>query len=262
MLSVLPAAPLKTLDSGALSVAILDAASRISDTYPAILIEAIGAAAYLHRGQTRANRAGMPRTPYSEHPLRNALRALRMGVTDLDVIAAIILHDTIEDCSSVIATDYLGMDASSMSAREQRECALDWMEAAFGTEITSLVKAVTNPLPSGKAVPIETRHQRYATFVHDAIHGDARVFIVKFVDFADNAAGLHHNVAGIGAGVNDKMAARLAAKYLPLIHIFEAELAASYGEIMTLVSAEGLESIIEHLTSAKTTLPVLIDLAA
>lgn len=262
MLSVLPAAPLKTLDSGALSVAILDAAGSTSDTYPAILIEAIGAATYLHRGQTRANRGRMPRTPYSEHPLRNALRALRMGVTDMDVIAAIILHDTIEDCAGVIAADYLGMDTAGLNPAELRDLAFAWMEAAFGPDITRLVAAVTNPLSSGKPVSVEVRNNRYASFVHDAIHGDPRVFIIKFVDFTDNAVGLHHNVTGLGAGVNDGMAARLAAKYLPLIDIFEAELAASYGEIMTILSAEGLESIIEHLNTAKATLPDLLDQAA
>lgn len=257
MLSVIPAAQLKDLDSGALTVAILDAVGTINPAGTDLISEAIGAATYLHRGQTRANRAGMPRTPYSEHPLRNALRALRQGVTDLDIITAIILHDVIEDCARAIVSEYLDMDTAKMGEQHLRVLAYDWMDAAFGANVTRLVRAVTNPLATGPKQPREVTNLRYANHVQDAIRDNAEVFIVKFVDFVDNAVGLHHNVSGLGAGVNDAMAARLAAKYQPLIHIFEAELASNYGEIMTYVSAEGIDMMISHLASAKNTLPGL-----
>lgn len=262
MTPVLHSAQLKTLDSGGLALAIIDNVTAISPASVPTVLDALGAATFLHREQTRANRAGMPRTPYSEHPLRNALRALRMGVTNIDVVAAIILHDTVEDCAESIINDYLGLDASEQTAAEQRDSALSWIQSFFGAEVRRLVEAVTNPLADGSKQPREVKNLRYATHVHDAIHEDADVFIVKFVDFQDNAVGLHHNVAGLGAGVNEPMAARLAAKYLPVIHIFEAELAASYGEIMTRVSPEGLETIIGHLAAAKKTLPALLDNAA
>lgn len=262
MLPVIPAAQLKNLDSGALALAIIGTTKAISPSGADRIVDALSVATYLHRNQTRANRGGMPRAPYSEHPLRNALRALRMGVTDLDIIAAIILHDTIEDCAVSILTDYLGMDTSVLDESQIRDRAYDWMKATFGTNTTRMVEAVSNPLNSGPRQPRAVSNLRYVSHVHDAIHGDADVFIVKFVDFVDNAVGLHHNVAGIGAGVNDAMAERLAAKYFPLIHIFEAELAASYGEIMTRVSAEGLEAMVAHLAAAKETLPGLMDLAA
>lgn len=262
MTPVLHTAELKSLDSGGLVLAIIDKVSGIApDSVPAIM-KALGAATFLHRTQTRANRAGMPRTPYSEHPLRNALRGLRIGVTKMDIIVAALLHDTVEDCADSIVRDYLDLEPTGMDEARKRELSLAWITDTFGAEVRRLVEKVTNPLTSGPKQPREVTNLRYATHVHDGIHDDPDVFILKILDFADNASGLHHNVSGLGAGVNDAMAARLAAKYIPVTHIFEAELAANYGEIMVLVSAEGMEAIIGHLASAKKTLPALLELAA
>lgn len=259
---VLHTAELKSLDSGGLTVAIIDTVNRIAPDSVQTVITALGAATFLHRNQTRANRAGMPRTPYSEHPLRNALRALRLGVTKMDIVVAALLHDTVEDCADSIVTDYLGLDIAGMDEARKRELSLAWIADSFGAEVRRLVEEVTNPLVTGPKQPREVTNLRYATHVHDGIHDDADVFLVKFIDFADNACGLHHNVSGLGAGVNDAMAARLAAKYIPVIHVFEAELAANYGEIMLLISADGMEAVINHLVSAKKTLPALLELAA
>lgn len=262
MTPVLHTAELKSLDSGGLALAIIDTVTKTAPDSVPTMMNALGAATFLHRHQTRANRAGMPRAPYSEHPLRNALRALRMGVTKMDIVVAALLHDTVEDCADSIVKDYLDLEPAGMDEAHKRELSLDWITDTFGAEVRRLVEEVTNPLTTGPKQPREVTNLRYTTHVHDSIQDDPDVFILKFVDFADNACGLHHNVSGLGAGVNDAMAARLAAKYIPVTHIFEAELAANYGEIMILLSAEGLEAIINHIAAAKRTLPALLELAA
>jgi (p)ppGpp synthase/HD superfamily hydrolase len=57
-------------------------------------------ASFLHRKQTRFVRGDLPRVPYIEHPLRVALRLVRWGVPDAELIAAALLHDVVEDCST------------------------------------------------------------------------------------------------------------------------------------------------------------------
>lgn len=262
MIADLSTAEMKSLDSGGLAMAILNEVSVFAPDGLKRVMDALSAATYLHRNQTRANRAGLPRTPYSEHPLRNALRVLREGVTDLDIVVAVILHDTVEDCARDIVVDYRGFSAAQWTPGQLRESALGWTEGTFGTEARRLVEAVSNPLTDTTMLSREAKNALYAAHVAAAIRNDAAVFLVKFTDFVDNAVGLHHNAAGIGTGVNDGMVARLAAKYLPVAEIFEAELAANYGAILALVSAEGMEAIIGHILSAKATLPGLLALAA
>lgn len=48
-----------------------------------------------HAGQFRKSRT--EQTPYSAHPLTLACHALAMGLADDDVIAALLLHDVVED---------------------------------------------------------------------------------------------------------------------------------------------------------------------
>ena len=61
----------------------------------ALLLRAIAFAASRHRMQRRKDRA---KTPYINHPIEVAsLVANTGGVRDLDVLAAAVLHDTVED---------------------------------------------------------------------------------------------------------------------------------------------------------------------
>ena len=48
-----------------------------------------------HEGQTRSGRVGI--TPYRTHPLTLACHALAMGIGSDDVLAALLLHDVVED---------------------------------------------------------------------------------------------------------------------------------------------------------------------
>ena len=48
-----------------------------------------------HAGQTRRSRTG--NVPYAVHPLMLACHALAMGIAEDDVLAALLLHDVVED---------------------------------------------------------------------------------------------------------------------------------------------------------------------
>lgn len=50
-----------------------------------------------HAGQTRKGNAGVP---YIVHPLTMACHALAMGIEDDEILAAILLHDVVEDCGA------------------------------------------------------------------------------------------------------------------------------------------------------------------
>lgn len=133
-------------------------------------------------------------TPYIEHPLRVALRLVDWGVDDPQVVAAALLHDTVEDCRDVIE-DYLIVGGTA----EQ------WVRLQFGERIASMVAAVTNN--SG---------QRYEDKIRglvdyestDALLVDA--LLVKASDLVDNAGSL--SVRG-----GDERTARLARKYSSVV---------------------------------------------
>lgn len=235
---------LKSMDSSVLTLAVLDAARQAVPDAADRILAAVTAAAFLHRNQTRANRANLPRTPYIEHPLRLTLRLLRWGVTNADVLVAAVLHDTVEDCAEDIARYFLGIDPEDLTDSELRRHVIDWMIEEFGMEVAEIVLAVTNADPV-KGATREEKNLQYLGKVRSAIAGRASVFLVKVADFVDNALGLpHNNIAG-----NSGMVARLAAKYIPLVPVFQAELAANPG-IAALVSDAGLASITRHLDGA------------
>ena len=63
---------------------------QMSDT-----LKAVDFAVAAHEGQTRKR----SNTPYIYHPLNMACHALSMGIKEDAVIAALLLHDVIEDCN-------------------------------------------------------------------------------------------------------------------------------------------------------------------
>lgn len=91
-----------------------------SRTVPtALVLAAAEYAAVAHRGQTRK---GESRRPYVEHVLAVAGTLSSHGVTDAAVLAAALLHDTIEDCG-----------------RTREELA-----AVFGPEVAGIVAEVSD----------------------------------------------------------------------------------------------------------------------
>lgn len=174
--------------------------------------EAIDVASFIHRGQTRKRRGGMPVVHYIEHPLRNTLRALRYGVTDADTLVAVILHDTVEDGALEMASVLAGRPAAT--EEEARATALAFLGQRFGTEVAATVEGLSNPLLDD-GLSRTAKNRAYVRHVARAAES-APVLVAKFVDFADNALSLHH--------ADDAFASRQAKKYLPLVALFDQRL--------------------------------------
>lgn len=128
-----------------------------------LLLEAATFATLKHRLQVRK---GAARAAYIEHPMRVA-RSLRRdgGVRDADVLAAALLHDTVED------TD----------ARPEE------IAAAFGARIAGIVAEVTDDKALGKVARkrLQIEHVRTAS-------REAR--LVKLADKLDNLAGMFESL--------------------------------------------------------------------
>lgn len=245
--------PLKDMDPSALSMAVLAEAASIPGMDERAVARAIAVASYLHLNQTRANRGSFARTAYIEHPLRNALRALRWGVSDEQVIIGILLHDTVEDCLERLLDAYAPGRRDHLSIEDRRDRALTWIGHQFGTRSAGLVLALTNPVSGPVQLSKAQKREQYAAHVAVAIAEDAEAFIGKFTDFMDNAGGLHHNlVPG-----NEGMVIHLAAKYGPVVDIFRRELETNHGNIMALVSQRGLDEITAKLGTLKGRLSAL-----
>jgi GTP diphosphokinase / guanosine-3',5'-bis(diphosphate) 3'-diphosphatase len=96
-----------------------------------VLLKALKFSAEKHRHQRRKDREA---SPYINHPIEVAELLLRVGqVEDPDIVAAAILHDTIEDTDT-----------------KPEE-----IEALFGGKVLSLVEEVTDD----KSLPKEVRKQ-------------------------------------------------------------------------------------------------------
>ena len=98
----------------------------------ALILKAASFAAHKHRDQRRKDEDA---TPYINHPLALAcLLADEAGITDAEVLAAALLHDTIEDTLTTA----------------------DELRAAFGERITSIVEEVTDD----KSIPDKAERKR------------------------------------------------------------------------------------------------------
>jgi guanosine-3',5'-bis(diphosphate) 3'-pyrophosphohydrolase len=115
------------------------------------LLAAAEFAAFKHREQRRK---GVRGSPYINHPLAVANTLARLGgVDDADVLAAAILHDTIEDTNTTEAE----------------------IERAFGRAIASVVAEVTDEKGQSKAL-------RKRMQVAHAPHLSAQAKLVKLAD--------------------------------------------------------------------------------
>src|SRR5487761_428145 len=118
------------------------------------LLSAISFAARAHQGHFRND----GETPYIAHPLRVMTIATRLfGVTDLETLAAAVLHDTIEDTK----TDH------------------DDLSEKFGRRVADYVAA----LSKDKRLPEERRERDY----HDTLSAaPLAVQLCKLADVYDN----------------------------------------------------------------------------
>jgi (p)ppGpp synthase/HD superfamily hydrolase len=227
---------LKTMDPALLALSLQGEAERLGfDKFTFEL--ALQVAAFGHRDQTRANRGDLPRDNYITHPLRNALRLIRYGVTDQDIILAAILHDVIEDCWKTITKTILGEQVTEVE--KGQAMTYGYLDEIFGSNVAFLVTKVTNPSAPDGASKIEKR-RLYAVHVGEAV-SDPKAFLVKFSDFVDNAVGLSHNSTDAN---NKGMVQHLATKYLPLVQIFEDNLTE---DVLKLITPDGEKQLREHL---------------
>ena len=100
-----------------------------------MVTKALEFAAEKHRGQSRKDAAN---TPYINHPIALAhLLANEGGINDANIIAAALLHDTVEDTDATVED----------------------IEELFGSEIMRIVMEVTDdkslPSPERKRLQIE-----------------------------------------------------------------------------------------------------------
>jgi (p)ppGpp synthase/HD superfamily hydrolase len=248
---------LKDIDSGGLTLALLSSVrdmEREGGVNYETVLNALDKATFLHRDQTRGNRKNLRDTPYIEHPLRNALRSIRWGCKDQDIIVAIILHDTVEDCADdIVRHSTGGENPESMTEAQKRDAAMEWVTKEFGPEAARLVLAVSNPVSDGTKRTAQQKREEYADHVGSVIAGDAKVFLVKVADFVDNASGLHHN----NIEENREAVAKRARKYLLVLSIFEEELAANEG-IRDLIDEDGYRDIVKQLERTRSRLEAMV----
>lgn len=115
------------------------------------ILRAAAVAAHKHRDQRRKDAAA---SPYINHPIALAnILANEGGILDAVVLAAALLHDTLEDT----------------------ETTPEELQALFGTEITSVVVEVSDD----KSLPKAERKQLQ---VEHAAHLSERAKLVKLAD--------------------------------------------------------------------------------
>ncbi len=123
------------------------------------LVLVLDAAAFAAEKHRRQRRKDAEATPYINHPLVLAtILAREGGVADADVIAAALLHDTVEDTETTPAE----------------------LEVRFGTRVAGMVAEVTDD----KLLPKAERKQLQIAHAPGKSHG------AKLVKLADKIANL------------------------------------------------------------------------
>jgi hypothetical protein len=217
-----------------------------------VISSSVDLATILHAHQSRGNRGNFVTTPYIEHPLRNAVRLLRLGVVNQDVIVAVVLHDTVEDGAAVFVQKF-HTDIPSDDELASRAVLSDYISNAYGSNVARLVEAVTNDYIADtekSKMSLAQKNLGYLTHVRDNIKGDAEVILVKITDFVDNASGLYHNDIP-GRELKTK---RQAQKYRPVVDVFLDELKRTKLPI----SDAHLAALIERLEKTKISLDKII----
>jgi hypothetical protein len=129
------------------------------------LQDAIDLAIKVHEHDQKQKRKGKD-VPYITHPLTVGLILSRAGASE-EIVAAGILHDTIEDCEP-----YGSITEESIAKR-------------FGDEVASLVASVTE---QDKTLPWKERKERALEHVAHFSHGS---ILVKSADVLSNTSELY-----------------------------------------------------------------------
>lgn len=147
----------------------------------------------LHRDDRRV------REPVLNHLLRVTIRiTCHYGVRDVDVLAAALLHDAVEDHPEELAG---GAPVDATAA------ALSVLGRDFNPRVAELVGAVTNP----RYDPARDKDDQYREHVAASLAGKPWARLIKFSDFTDNGVGILYTT---GPKVR-----RAAVKYGPLVPV-------------------------------------------
>ncbi|UXF65560.1 hypothetical protein [Rhodococcus qingshengii] len=225
--------PLKDMDAATLVFAIESAVDELAIPGETLRL-AMEVATLAHLDQFRKNGIKSDEDPYIVHPLRNVLRLLRYGCSDVEILSATALHDTVEDRPHAVIALLGGQTADDMSASEAQERASTLIASRFGHRISELVEAVTNPID----YPRDNTTAGYQDHVIRAI-ADPAVFLVKFSDFVDNAGSVKY------LSETDRL--RLVTKYEPLVEHFKRT-SLALGDGLHLPPS-GLDAIAKHIAT-------------
>lgn len=195
-----PRVPLKDMDPSMLVFELDRESERVMPEANEMITSAATVASFLHRNQTRSVRGDLPRVPYVEHPLRVALRLIRWGVTDGEVVVAALLHDVLEDCSEEL------LEVFGTGPETGVKC----LSRMYTPRVAALVEALSNP----------TDGTSYAQHVEAIARTNPVALLVKASDLKDNAGSIPHQM---GHGDEAKMLRR-ARKYEPVLPVVAHEL--------------------------------------
>ena len=204
---------LKSLTSIELKKAILDEIHILVNKEK--LSDVIDFATILHEGQFRSDLTqGRNKSPYIEHPLRNTLRLIRMGIKDDSVLQASVLHDTIEDTAIKYSTEFTSIE--NPNEMISRITLAHKIENSWGAITLSLVENVTNPYDfRAKEKTHDEKNIEYLDHIKKCLSKNPETYLVKYVDFIDNAGSLHWSTSS-GSRIKS-----LAKKYYPVVKEFE-----------------------------------------
>jgi len=216
---LIPRVSLKEMDAAMLTFELFREVGRLFEPGKGdLVISAAMLATHLHRNQTRYVRENYPRVPFIEHPLRNTLRMIRWGVTDPELLAGSLLHDTVEDCAKEISRMYFFGLQSGLTASAKQSTALIWISQAYSEKVASIVAWVTNPpkeLASPASPPArgESPYIQHLRTLVDGGLANLDPLMVKAADLLDNAGSLAHQYPGVPLAFITKM----IQKYTPAV---------------------------------------------
>lgn len=176
------------------------------------------------RNVWEAETGTIEREPYITHPLRVANIIADLGVVDVDMITAALLHDTVEDAAELVI-EYAG-GVPSWTAESDRDEALRIITMSTSPKVSNIVEELTNPITSG--LSREERHEQYIQHVKDISTPEAR--LVKIADFFDNAGRMEF--------VPPESRGYFSRRYAPLVKVYKGFL--NDGSFNTLVKEDGL----------------------
>jgi (p)ppGpp synthase/HD superfamily hydrolase len=164
-----------------------------TDAEQAVLERAFRLAERLHRDDRRA------REPVLNHLLRVTIRIMcHYRVRDVEVLAAALLHDAVEDHPDELAGG---------APEDPTTAALAVLARDFGPRVAELVGAVTNP----EYDPARDKDAQYREHVAASLAATPWARLIKVSDFTDNGVGILYTV---GPKVR-----RAAMKYTPLVPV-------------------------------------------